>query len=261
MCRSTRRAPPLPRRSFDGSVLTGQSYIDIRTVRETGSTNADLLILAADGACEGIWLRAERQQGGRGRLGRPWHGEEGNLYTSTLVRLHPEDPPAPSLALLAAIAVHDALSAVAPETVFRIKWPNDIMVGSAKISGMLLERAGEAVVVGIGINVTHHPVLADRDTTCLHALGRAEVSAQLLIELVAARFADYLQLWRSGGVAVMRSLWLARAHAPGTMLRASLPDGNRVDGTFETLDSEGNLIMRLVNGQRKVIHAGDIFLL
>ena len=76
----------------------------IRTVAETGSTNDDLAALARAGAEEGLWLRADRQQGGRGRQGRVWHSPAGNLYASTIVRLRAGDPPAPTLALVAAFA-------------------------------------------------------------------------------------------------------------------------------------------------------------
>lgn len=193
-------------------------------------------------------------------MGRVWEGEEGNLYASALVRLRPQDPPAPSLALVAAVAAHDALSQAAPGTAFQIKWPNDILCGSAKLCGMLLERTGDAVVIGIGINVTHHPLLADRDTTSLHALGARDVSAQALVESIASSFAHSLETWRTSGLETIRAQWLERAHGEGTPLRAALPDGNRLDGCFETLDSDGNLILRLANGARSVIHAGDIFL-
>src|SRR5436853_1339519 len=112
----------------------------ILTVAETGSTNDDLASLAREGAAEGLWLRAERQTGGRGRQGREWHSPAGNLYASTLVRLRPADPPAPTLALVAAVALHEVASAFAGGARIEIKWPNDLMVGGAKLSGILLER-------------------------------------------------------------------------------------------------------------------------
>jgi len=135
-----------------GAVLT------IRVVGETGSTNADLLAVAATGAAEGQWLRAERQLAGRGRLGRNWSDGNGNLFASTIVRLRPDDPAAHTLTLVAAIALAEAVSVFAPG-VATIKWPNDLMVGEAKLSGILLERSGEAVVVGFGVNLASHPVL------------------------------------------------------------------------------------------------------
>jgi BirA family biotin operon repressor/biotin-[acetyl-CoA-carboxylase] ligase len=89
-----------------------------------------------------------------------WVSPPGNLYISTLVRVCPDDPPAPTLALVAAVALHDALGPG-----LTIKWPNDIMAGEAKLAGILLERAGDAVVVGFGANLAHHPKGLDRPVT------------------------------------------------------------------------------------------------
>lgn len=233
----------------------------MRVVRETGSTNADMLALAAQGATEGTWLRAERQTAGRGRMGRSWEGEDGNLYASSLVRLRPTDPPPASLALVAGVAVHAALARFAPECGIVLKWPNDLLAGQAKLAGMLLERVGDAVVVGIGVNITHHPLLADRSTTCLRALGIEMCDASGLGEELADRFAETLMLWRTHGLGLIRTQWLSRAHRPGTPLVARLPDGAQVAGAFETLDEDGALILRLANGAHHVIHAADVFLL
>ncbi len=87
-----------------------------------------------------LWLRAERQTGGRGRQGRAWLSPPGNLYAITLVRPRPDDPPAPTLALVAAVALHEAVALYAPGV--RIKWPNDLLFDGAKLAGILLERAG-----------------------------------------------------------------------------------------------------------------------
>ncbi|RZL52832.1 MAG: biotin--[acetyl-CoA-carboxylase] ligase, partial [Sphingomonas sp.] len=138
----------------------------IRTVAETGSTNADMRLLARQGAEEGLWLRAERQTAGKGRLGRQWVSEPGNLYASTLVRLRPADPAPATLALVAAVALHRAVGVFLPDAA-RLKWPNDLLLGDAKLSGILLERSEDAVVVGIGVNLAHHPDLPDRATTSL----------------------------------------------------------------------------------------------
>jgi BirA family biotin operon repressor/biotin-[acetyl-CoA-carboxylase] ligase len=105
--------------------------LHIRTVPVTGSTNTDLLALARDGAPEATWLRADRQTGGRGRHGRVWESPPGNLYASTLVRLRPNDPPAPTLALAAAVALHEVVTAYGAPV--QIKWPNDLLTrASAK---------------------------------------------------------------------------------------------------------------------------------
>lgn len=240
-----------------GAVLTA----DIRTIAETGSTNADLIALAATGLGEGFWLRAERQTAGRGRQGRGWVSPPGNFYASTLVRLRPADPPAPTLALVAAVALEEVVGAyLGKPDGLRLKWPNDLLLGGAKLSGILLERAGDAVVIGIGVNLAHHPEGLDRATTSLAAHGAAPDPADFA-ETMADAFARWLARWRGEGLAPVRDRWMARAHPAGTALSARLPDGTSVDGVFERLDADGALILRLADGGSHVIHAGDVFLM
>lgn len=242
-----------------GAVLTV-----IRTVAETGSTNADMLALARSGVDEGLWLRAERQTEGRGRQGRGWVSPGGNFYASTVVRLRPTDPPAATLALVAAVALEEVVRLLIPGRHdggrVRLKWPNDLLIDGAKSSGILLERADDAVVIGFGVNIAHHPDLADRATTSLAEHGVAITPADFAARL-AEMFAAWLHLWRGEGLAPVRARWIDRAHPSGTLLTTRLPDGATVDGAFEELDQHGALILRLADGGRRVIHAGDVFLL
>jgi BirA family biotin operon repressor/biotin-[acetyl-CoA-carboxylase] ligase len=231
----------------------------LSTVSETGSTNDDLASLAREGAGEGIWLRAERQTGGRGRQGREWHSPPGNLYASTLVRLRPGDPPAPTLALVAAVALHEAVSAFAGGTAIEIKWPNDLMVAGAKLSGILLERLDDAVIVGFGVNLAEHPDQTERPSTSLAALGGAP-DPTVFLEALAAGFGRWLRLWREEGLGTIRERWLAGAHPPGTALSTHTASGAWVDGVFDGLDEGGALRLRLADGSSRVIHAGDVFL-
>lgn len=231
----------------------------IRTVAETGSTNADMLVLAAAGTAEGSWLRAERQTGGKGRQGRAWDSPPGNLHASTLVHLRPADPSAATLALVAAVALEEAVRVFLP-TGATLKWPNDLLIEGAKLSGILLERAGDAVVIGIGVNLAHHPDLPERSTTSLAAYGAA-VDPAIFLEVLAEAFARWLARWRQEGLDPVRQRWLDRAHAPGTALTASLPDGEAIEGLFDGLTGDGALILRLAGGARRVIHAGDVFLI
>lgn len=215
--------------------------------------------LAASGTDEGLWLRAERQTGGRGRSGRIWSSEGGNLHASTLVRLRPGDPPPHTLALVAGVAAHQAVERLLPDGGVTIKWPNDLMVGSAKLCGMLLERVGEAVVVGFGLNVAHAPEVEGRHTTCLATLG-SRADSDAVLSLLAEAFAQGLERWRSEGLGPLRDAWLAAAHPVGTPLAAHLPDGARVEGQFAGLASDGALLLRR-DGTEIVVHAGDIFAL
>jgi BirA family biotin operon repressor/biotin-[acetyl-CoA-carboxylase] ligase len=199
-------------------------------------------------------LRAERQTGGKGRQGRAWVSPPGNLYISTLVRVRPADPPAPTLALVAAVALHEVLAALASGV--RIKWPNDIMAGGAKLAGILLERSGDAVVIGFGANLSHAPPGLDRPATSIAALSGTAPAAAAVAETLAGRFADWLSRWRAEGLEPIRHAWLAAAHPAGT--RLSTPDG---EGTFEGLEPTGALRLKLSDGSIRLVHAGDVFLL
>lgn len=232
----------------------------IHTVAETGSTNDDVASLAREGAPEGIWLRAGRQSGGRGRQGREWHSPPGNLYASTLVRLRPGDPPAPTLALVAAVALHEVASTfVVVGVSIEIKWPNDLLVAGAKLSGILLERIGDAIVVGFGVNLADHPDEPDRPAINMGMLGGAPDPARFT-EALAASFARWVGRWRDEGLEPVRTGWLAAAHPPGTALSTHTADGAWVEGLFDGLDESGALRLRLADGSVQVIHAGDVFL-
>jgi BirA family biotin operon repressor/biotin-[acetyl-CoA-carboxylase] ligase len=228
----------------------------ISTVAQTGSTNDDLAAAALAGAAEGAWLRAERQTEGRGRQGRTWLSPPGNLYASTLARLRGGDPPAPSLALVAAVALHETVSAWAPAAEIRIKWPNDLVARGAKLAGILLERAGDAVVIGFGANLAHHPEGLERPVTSLAALTGSAPGPAQFAEQLAESFARALGAWRGSGLLAIRSAWLERAHPVGTALNT--PEG---DGLFDGLDESGALRLRLPHGETRLIHAGDVFLL
>ncbi|HYI49155.1 MAG TPA: biotin--[acetyl-CoA-carboxylase] ligase [Allosphingosinicella sp.] len=222
----------------------------IRTVAETGSTNDEVAALARDGAPEGFWLRAERQNAGRGRQGKAWVSTRGNLHASTLVWLQPGDPPAPTLALVAAVALHEA--AVRHEPRAQIKWPNDLLVDGAKLAGILLERQGDAVVIGFGVNLARHPADLDRPAASLDP----PVPADPFLKRLAAAFAAWLERWRVDGLAPVGAAWLAGAHPIGTALAAG-----GAQGSFDGLDETGALRLRLADGSLRVIHAGDVLLI
>lgn len=233
----------------------------VRFVAETGSTNADLLAAAAHWR-EGDWLRAGRQTAGRGRLGRDWASPPGNLYASTLVRLHPGDPPAPTLALVAGVALHEAIAALAGAAAerVRLKWPNDLLADGAKLVGILLERAGDAVVIGVGVNLAEAPRGLGRAVAAVTDLGVAAPDPAGFAEELARGFARWLGTWRGQGLDAIRRAWLARAHPPGTAL-ATTRDGEALHGLFDGLEPDGALRLRLADGAVTIVTAGDVSLL
>lgn len=170
------------------------------------------------------------------------------------MRVQPGDPPAPTLALVAAVALHEAVAL--HSHCVEIKWPNDLLAHGAKLAGILLERHGDAVVIGFGVNLAHHPDLPDRPATSLAALAGAAPEPARFAETLAEIFARWLLRWRGEGIGPVRQAWLAAAHPAGTALATS--EG---EGLFEGLDESGALRLRLPDGTVRVIHAGDVFLI
>ncbi len=172
------------------------------------------------------------------------------------MRLRQSDPAASTLALVAAVALQEVLSAFAPVHQVLIKWPNDLLVEGAKVAGILLERVEDVVVIGIGVNLARHPDGLDRPVTSLAALTGSAPDPAAFLDALADSFARWLARWRGEGLAPVRSTWLAAAHPIGTALSTGAGHG-----LFQGLDDTGALRLRLADGTSHVIHAGDVFLI
>jgi BirA family biotin operon repressor/biotin-[acetyl-CoA-carboxylase] ligase len=229
-------------------------------VPETGSTNADLLarLAAGEDLSEGYWLIADRQSAGRGRQGRAWLDAPGNFMGSTLVRLGANDPAAASLSFVAALAVYAAVSGqIATPATLQLKWPNDVLLAGAKFCGILLERARDHAVIGIGVNLAAAPPVAGRTTMALGDRGLRPDRDLFALEL-GARFAIELDRWRKQGTGPMFTRWQAAAHPLGTRLTVHDGDGTAITGHYDGLNPDGALRLALDNGTRRMIHAGDV---
>lgn len=212
-------------------------------------------MLADPAAVEGEWLVALHQEAGRGRQGRAWQSLDGNFFGSTLVELRPGDPPAPSLALAAGLALIEAIDVAAPRAGLILKWPNDVMLDGAKLAGILLERSGDRIVVGFGVNLATAPAIEGRQTA---DLGRA-IAPQAFVPLLAASFSRLLGAWRSAEPASFAKAWLERAHPVGTPLSVHVGPDESVSGTFAGIEADGALRLS-VQGSEQVIRAGDVHL-
>ncbi|MET0599183.1 MAG: biotin--[acetyl-CoA-carboxylase] ligase [Mesorhizobium sp.] len=232
---------------------------------DVDSTNSVALELARKGEPGGLWITARRQLKGRGRRGRPWVSEEGNLYASLLLT----DPAPPerigTLPLVAALAVYRTLRpffAATPQAL-AIKWPNDVLVDGQKVNGVLLEserlsKGRLAVVIGCGINCAHHPADTPYPATDLAACGVA-VAPDALFAGLAAAFDRTLAEWNGGlGFEAIRTAWLLAARGVGERVVVSLQDRS-LDGRFEDIDREGYLCLRTDDGALRLISAGDLF--
>lgn len=229
------------------------------------STNEEARRLAQAGERGPLWIAAGEQTAGRGRRGRSWVSPRGNLSATLLI-----DPAKPAsdcaqLSFAAALAASDAVSVFAPRAEIKVKWPNDVLANGGKISGILLESASSGsanpawLVIGIGINLQAHPPDAEFAATSLPVLG---VTSPPLPEdgllRLAASFAKWYDIWRTGGFAPIRDAWLARAAGLGTRIRARLQNGESV-GVFEGIDANGALLLREAHDRVRTIAAGEVF--
>jgi BirA family biotin operon repressor/biotin-[acetyl-CoA-carboxylase] ligase len=234
----------------------------IEFVSETESTNANLAarIRAGDPVPEGYWLVTDRQSDGKGRQGREWLDGPGNFMGSTVVRLNGREPPPASLALVAGLAVYETvLARLLRPSQLELKWPNDLMLAGAKLAGILLEREGEAVIAGIGVNLARSPRVADRKTASLGQFGPAPDRDAFAADLAAA-FEQEVARWRSFGLEPLLARWQAAAHPEGTVLSLHEAEGRQVSGTFAGLAPDGALRLRLADGTTQTIHAGEVSL-
>ena len=212
-------------------------------------------MLADTGALEGEWLVALAQDAGKGRQGREWQSLADNFFGSTLIQLHAGDPAPPSLALAAGLALIEAVDIAAPGRQLMLKWPNDLMLGTAKLGGILLERSGDRVVAGFGVNLAKAPEIEGRATA---DLGGA-IAPQAFAPLLAASFARLLAAWRSAQPEAFVRAWLARAHPVGTALTVHTGKDETVSGSFAGIEPDGALRLD-VGGETQVIRAGDVIL-
>jgi BirA family biotin operon repressor/biotin-[acetyl-CoA-carboxylase] ligase len=226
----------------------------IRIVETTGSTNADLF--ADSSAAEGDWLVALEQTAGKGRQGRDWLTKPGNFFASTLVALAERDPAPQSLSLAAGLALVEALDAASPGLPLLLKWPNDLLLDGAKLAGILLERQGNRVVAGFGVNLAAAPEIAVRPAA--HLGGR--ITPQAFAPLLATSMSRLLQLWRTAEPGDFARAWLAKAHPVGTELTVHVSPDETISGRFDGIDLDGTLRLRRDDGSLETIHAGDVSL-
>lgn len=233
----------------------------IRYVAETGSTNADIFaaLIAHQKFEEGFWLIADRQTAGRGRQGRKWSDGAGNFMGSTVVTLRSGEYPGTGLNLPISLAVRAALADFLPDPgELMLKWPNDVLLRGAKVSGILMELHEFQVVVGIGVNLADAPDLAERATIAVSEVaGEApprDSFANRLIHHVRAE----IERWRKLGEAGTRARWTGYAHPKGTQLSVHDDSGEVVEGLFEGLAPGGALLLKTEGGKVKKIHAGDV---
>jgi BirA family transcriptional regulator, biotin operon repressor / biotin---[acetyl-CoA-carboxylase] ligase len=243
----------------------------LATFDQIGSTNAEAMAHARKGELGPIWFVTTEQTAGRGRRNRPWIATRGNLASSILEVMDTTPLAAATLGFAAGLAAQWALRKVCAETSgpnrqnqtdFVLKWPNDVLAEGKKVVGINLEAEtvnGErlAVVVGIGTNVVGAPEGTPTPATSLAALG-FEVACEALFANLSDAWVEFRGVWDNGrGFAEIRKLWLAGAVGLGQWV--AIRSGSvTIEGTFDTLDEQGCMIVRTPEGRRIPITAGDV---
>lgn len=228
---------------------------------EVDSTNLEAMRRAAAGQTWPLWITAGRQLHGRGRQGREWISETGNLYATLLLNPACAPEQAAGLSFVAATSLADAVEALAPGSKPRLKWPNDVLLESRKIAGILIEtewREGRLIAaVGCGLNLAHSPAQVRYPAASLAELGHAASPDEAFIALAKA-FAQRLAEWdEARGFATIREAWLSRAHAMGEAVSLDL-GSESITGTFTGMAPDGAMILQLADKSSRIIHAGEV---
>ncbi|MCY0932787.1 biotin--[acetyl-CoA-carboxylase] ligase [Streptomyces sp. H34-S4] len=249
-------------------VVPGGLWTSVEVVDSTGSTNSDLAARAAE-LPEGAVLVAEQQTAGRGRLDRSWVApSRSGMFFSVLLKPGPDVPQERWgwLTLLAGVATATGLSRAAGVDT-ALKWPNDLLVtvdgDERKTGGILAERVGDGVVVGIGINVTLTEDELPVPTAGSLMLAKAAVTDRdPLLRSVLRSLEQWYERWRAAGgdpaASGLQETYAAGCATLGRHVRAELPGGRILTGTAEAVDTDGRLVVRTADEAHEAVGAGDV---
>jgi BirA family biotin operon repressor/biotin-[acetyl-CoA-carboxylase] ligase len=231
--------------------------LGLRRYDTLDSTNEEARRLAKGGVRGPVWIVAREQTAGRGRRGRAWISESGNLFATLLMPV--TISLSAQLGFVAGLAAGDAIAAHARGAEVALKWPNDVLLNGKKVAGILLEALGhDSLAIGIGINLAHYPPDTEIPSISIAAvMGKPPDLDGFLVRLASAMTAWY-EIWLKEGFQPVRKAWLVRASGLGHAIRARLADSER-DGVFEDLDQDGALLLRDSTGTLTRITAGDVF--
>ena len=231
----------------------------VQVLGTTPSTQDVVRGLAETGEPEGLAVQSLQQTRGRGRHGNDWVSPMGNLYLSLLLRPSCRADKAAQMAFVVALALSDAMDEVIEDGYVKtLKWPNDILIGGKKVSGILLEtkldKHGRVdyLIVGTGVNIFAPPEGAEG----LDRIKKERLAVNTFRDLYLQKLRTYYIEWQDKGFAPVREAWLKQAHGLGGTMTIRLPETS-YEGTFDGIDDSGALIAT-VNGERKIFTAGDV---
>jgi len=246
--------------------LKQPSAFSLAAFESVDSTNDELRRRAVNGASDNSVVCALEQTKGKGRRGRNWVSQPGNLFCSILKKPNLSIAEASKASFVCALAIHSAIEeAVAGfDCDIQCKWPNDVLVDGFKVSGILLESQAQPksanldwLIVGIGINLAHSPAETPYPSGYINAYRVEEITPAQMLEILLQHFQVWWDRWETLGFQAIRNAWLARAKGVGEEIIVNLSN-ERLHGMFETLDHDGALVLRTCEGQRHIT-AGDVF--
>lgn len=225
----------------------------------TSSTNDDAIAYSAQALGESFIITANKQYKGRGRRGRSWIGQEGNLFAS-LGLVYPLAK-CGDLAFITALALTSSILVFSPSEDIKIKWPNDVLIRGSKISGILIEKGhNDYLIIGIGVNISSFPQLqgVNYSATSLHHIG-ITTTCEDFLEVLIKNFSFWLHQYDVLGFAPVRQEWLKYAVGIGTEIKI-MQERTEKRGIFYGIDDTGLLLLKK-NEKIEKISAGDIFIL
>jgi BirA family biotin operon repressor/biotin-[acetyl-CoA-carboxylase] ligase len=236
-------------------------------IAETNSTNSDAMRLALKDEPLPLWVMADRQTAGRGRSGRSWISPPGNLYASLAFCCAAPLEKASQLSLIAGIALIDAIRSntqLAPDTRLRLKWPNDVLIGSAKTGGILVDSTtargspGFLAILGFGVNIATSPNDLGRAATALGRHGKP-AAPLVLLKALDEQILSWFGRWDAGAnFSAVRHAWLERAGFVGEAITINTIHGP-ISGTYQGLSETGALRAE-VDGSIREFNHGDVTL-
>jgi len=252
--------PPLSASRLRRALVDGGVWHALDVVEATASTNADLAAAARRGEPAGLVLLAEEQTSGRGRLDRRWEAPARACVLGSAL-LRPAAPTAswPLVALLAGVAVAEAIRSVG-ELPAVVKWPNDVLLSGRKVAGILAERVDDAIVVGIGINVSVRAAELAVPTATSIALEGGVADRESLAKETFRAFGRRLAAWSDadGAPSAVLPAYREICDTIGRDVVVELPGGARMQGVAEAVDDTGRLVVRRPDGETAALSVGDV---
>jgi BirA family transcriptional regulator, biotin operon repressor / biotin---[acetyl-CoA-carboxylase] ligase len=233
------------------------THAPIRHFETIDSTNLEAARLVAAAEQGPLWIIADEQQSGKGRLGRQWTSLKGNLYSTLLLPLNAPPQTTPQIGFVVALAVHDTIANICPAEITQLKWPNDCLLEGGKVAGILCETTQGHIIIGCGINIAHSPQGLAYPTSHLQRFN-PNATITSVFEAYRTNLKFRLDQWNSGqGFPSVITDWQARAANLNSTITITQGDATK-SGIFRGLAPDGALRLEKADGTVELLYAGDV---